>query len=128
MFGISSGRPFNSDSTPASFGKVRISYLPSFKSYDEDHVKRLTNGLSARWVRSKVNIPCQSAIPKDVRLRGYRIARSEKIDLHKSHGKKKNSGTETQYIRTKLSFLKNICDSFRQIAIPFVLYSTVQRN
>lgn len=82
MFGISSGRPFDSDSTPASFGKVRISYLPSFKPYDEDLVKRLINSLSVRWVRSEVNIPHQSAIPEDMRPRGYAIARSEGIEPH----------------------------------------------
>lgn len=128
VFGISSGRPFASDSTPASFWKVRIFYLPSFKPYNEDLVKRLINSLSARWVRSKVNIPHQSAIPKDMRPRGHTIARSERIDPHRSHGKKENSGTESQYIRTRLSFLKNIYNSLRQIVIPFVLYYTVQIN
>lgn len=70
------------DSTSAFFGKVRSSYLPRCKLYDEDLVVRLTNNLSARWIRSKVNIWYYSATPE-------KIGRN-RSPSHKNHGEKEN--------------------------------------
>lgn len=47
------------------FGEVRNSHLVSCKIYNADLVERLSGTLSARWIRSKVNLLFKTSTPDE---------------------------------------------------------------
>lgn len=57
---------YDTDTTIAIFGTVRISYLPNCKHEDAQLMKKLINTLSVRWVRSKLNSWYHSATPEKI--------------------------------------------------------------